>query len=139
MPSFTMSARSLGAKLLSIEDTASREQEHCARKGSGANTRTPRWRALMLIASWGPLAALAQMSGPLTIKEQGSFFMGGEHRTPVGGEVPSPINPPSGCRFHTRCPYVFDRCLVEEPILRQMPGGGPGCAGRSRKSGCLKA
>ena len=41
------------------------------------------------------------------------------------GDVPSPINPPTGCRFHTRCPYVFDRCRIEEPLLREMPAGGP--------------
>jgi len=39
------------------------------------------------------------------------------------GDVPSPINPPSGCRFHTRCPYVFDRCLTEEPKLRNVGDG----------------
>ena len=47
-------------------------------------------------------------------------------RVILKGDVPSPINPPTGCRFHTRCPYVFDRCRAEEPILRDMPAGGPG-------------
>ena len=36
------------------------------------------------------------------------------------GEIPSPINPPPGCRFHPRCPKAFDRCGVEEPELRDM-------------------
>ncbi len=39
------------------------------------------------------------------------------------GDVPSPINPPPGCRFHTRCPYVFDRCRTEEPVLRERSAG----------------
>ena len=44
----------------------------------------------------------------------------GAQRNPIilKGDVPSPINPPKGCRFHTRCPLVFDRCRVEEPVLR---------------------
>src|SRR5262249_1984471 len=39
------------------------------------------------------------------------------------GDVPSPINPPSGCRFHTRCPYAFDRCRSEEPAMREVAAG----------------
>jgi oligopeptide transport system ATP-binding protein len=36
------------------------------------------------------------------------------------GDVPSPINPPRGCRFHTRCPLRVDRCTNEEPVMRQL-------------------
>jgi oligopeptide/dipeptide ABC transporter ATP-binding protein len=46
----------------------------------------------------------------------------------LAGDVPSPINLPTGCRFHTRCPYAFDRCRVEEPVLREaMPGHQVAC------------
>ena len=41
----------------------------------------------------------------------------------LSGEVPSPLNPPSGCYFHPRCPFVMDRCSVEEPQLRELSEG----------------
>jgi oligopeptide/dipeptide ABC transporter ATP-binding protein len=39
------------------------------------------------------------------------------------GDVPSPINPPPGCHFHTRCPYAVERCRVEVPALREVRPG----------------
>ena len=39
------------------------------------------------------------------------------------GEIPSPIDPPQGCRFHTRCPYMKDKCVKEEPEIRELSKG----------------
>jgi peptide/nickel transport system ATP-binding protein/oligopeptide transport system ATP-binding protein len=42
--------------------------------------------------------------------------------------MPSALNPPSGCRFHTRCPYVIDRCRVERPkLLNDAAGHATAC------------
>jgi oligopeptide/dipeptide ABC transporter ATP-binding protein len=41
----------------------------------------------------------------------------------VQGDVPSPLNPPPGCRFHTRCPYAVARCKVDVPLLREVEPG----------------
>ncbi|MDX1304071.1 oligopeptide/dipeptide ABC transporter ATP-binding protein [Photobacterium sp.] len=43
-------------------------------------------------------------------------------RTVLEGELPSPINPPKGCHFHTRCPYATDRCREERPLLLEKVG-----------------
>jgi peptide/nickel transport system ATP-binding protein len=44
--------------------------------------------------------------------------MSGRPRTPVAGEIPNPLNPPSGCTFHPRCPHANARCKAEVPVLR---------------------
>ena len=46
-----------------------------------------------------------------------------KQRIILKGDVPSPASPPPGCRFHTRCPYAFDRCRVEEPAFEEKAPG----------------
>jgi len=46
----------------------------------------------------------------------------------IKGEIPSPIDPPSGCHFHPRCPHAFDRCRIERPALQDIaPGHRSAC------------
>jgi peptide/nickel transport system ATP-binding protein len=42
---------------------------------------------------------------------------------PISGEIPSPLDPPSGCHFHPRCPHAFERCRVERPDLKEVSPG----------------
>jgi oligopeptide/dipeptide ABC transporter ATP-binding protein len=44
-------------------------------------------------------------------------------RTVLQGELPSPIDPPAGCPFHSRCPIAQDRCKLDRPVLRPVGGG----------------
>lgn len=46
-----------------------------------------------------------------------------EDKNMLIGEIPSPVNPPSGCRFHTCCPYASKRCSQEEPLMREVAPG----------------
>ncbi|MBO9646600.1 MAG: ABC transporter ATP-binding protein, partial [Pseudacidovorax sp.] len=51
----------------------------------------------------------------------------GRSRTPVQGEVPNPLNPPTGCAFHPRCPHANARCSAERPALLSIGGVRVAC------------
>ena len=53
--------------------------------------------------------------------------MTGRARTPVAGEVPNPLAPPSGCSFHPRCPHANERCRSERPQLKSVGGVAVAC------------
>jgi len=53
---------------------------------------------------------------------------------PIVGEIPSPIDPPSGCHFHPRCPYSMKRCEHEVPVLKQLDGGRLSACHRNESS-----
>jgi peptide/nickel transport system ATP-binding protein len=53
--------------------------------------------------------------------------MSGRSRTPVQGEVPNPLNPPTGCAFHPRCPLANARCVAERPALSEFKGVQVAC------------
>jgi peptide/nickel transport system ATP-binding protein len=55
--------------------------------------------------------------------------MTGRQRSPVAGEVPSPLDPPSGCSFHPRCPFANERCRTERPRPVAIEGGSVACHG----------
>jgi peptide/nickel transport system ATP-binding protein len=57
------------------------------------------------------------------------IHMSGRSRTPVQGEVPNPLNPPSGCSFHPRCPHANARCRLQRPALSSFKGVLIACHG----------
>ena len=61
-------------------------------------------------------------------------------RAPLSGDVPSPVNPPKGCHFHTRCPKVFDRCRCETPFLKAVsPDRSTACHLYDEPAGAIAA
>ena len=60
-----------------------------------------------------------------------------EDKEILTGEMPSPVNPPKGCRFHTRCPYVEEICREEEPLLKDCGGRMAACHKLKLHSGIL--
>ena len=74
------------------------------------------WKATVALAPKHPYTqALFAAALPIDLD-------GPRDDVPLAGEVPSPIAPPSGCRFHPRCAFAMPRCAAEEPRLRPESG-----------------
>jgi peptide/nickel transport system ATP-binding protein len=56
----------------------------------------------------------ALLSGVPTLDTTRKFY------EPIKGEIPSPLNPPSGCYFHPRCKFATEKCKVEKPLLKEI-------------------
>jgi dipeptide transport system ATP-binding protein len=69
-----------------------------------------------LLASTPRLRSASRLATP----NQDSGSASRRERITLKGELPSPLNPPSGCTFHKRCPYAIERCRVEVPALREL-------------------
>jgi len=70
-----------------------------------------------LLASTPKLRSAASRLADATQRDGGASR---RERITLKGELPSPLNPPSGCTFHKRCPYAIERCRVEVPVLRRL-------------------
>ncbi|WP_342629941.1 ABC transporter ATP-binding protein [Nguyenibacter vanlangensis] len=71
------------------------------------------------------LAAVPMVAFPEA--SPGATTRAGGHAPPLRGDVPSPVSPPPGCRFNTRCPIAQDRCRTEPPALRTVAGRSVAC------------
>ena len=75
----------------------------------------------------GPTPELfAAPSHPYTralLAEVGKVEPGKRTFVPIKGEIPSPLDPPTGCHFHPRCPQAMAKCRVAAPVLREIAPG----------------
>ncbi|MEE9209239.1 MAG: oligopeptide/dipeptide ABC transporter ATP-binding protein, partial [Kiloniellales bacterium] len=85
------------------------------------------------LVEWGPATRLfAAPRHPYTrmlLDAIPDLEMSGRARIPVAGEVPDPIDPPSGCTFHPRCPHANERCRREAPETITVDGIRLACHG----------
>ncbi len=85
------------------------------------------------LVEWGPSAQLfaapRHPSTRMLLDAIPDLDMSGRARIPVAGEVPDPIDPPTGCSFHPRCPHANERCRSETPETIEVDGIRLACHG----------